>query len=151
MNYSSHVITALLLATIAGAMLPTQAGINSLLAKSGAGTLWAAFISFAVGTLVLFVMIVTTQHNLSLSSINSRVEWWYFLGGVLGVFYVGIAIFTAPIIGATQLVVMVITGQIVASILIDHFGLLGFEKHSIEWKQVFGIALVSIGFVLIKK
>jgi transporter family-2 protein len=81
----------------------------------------------------------------------SKIEWWYFTGGLLGVFYVAVATFAAPVIGATQLVALVIGGQLIMSILIDHFGLFGFAKLPLDITRLIGLSLMIAGVILIKK
>jgi transporter family-2 protein len=151
MNYLSPTLFALLLAGIAGAALPTQAGINSLLAKSWTGPLWAAFISFVIGAVALLVVLLSTKQTPPTISGFSKMEWWYFTGGLLGVFYVVAATFVAPIIGATRLVAMVIAGQLVVSVLLDHFGLFGFAKQTLDTQKVAGLLLMLLGVLLIKR
>ena len=151
MNYLSPTVFALLLAGIAGAALPTQTGINSLLAKSWTGPLWAAFISFVVGAVALLAVLLATKQTPPPINGLSKIEWWYFTGGLLGVFYVAVATFAAPVIGATQLVALVIGGQLIMSILLDHFGLFGFAKLPLDITRLIGLSLMIAGVILIKK
>lgn len=151
MNLLSSAGFALLLAAIAGAALPTQAGINGLLAKNWTGALWAAFISFVVGAVALFILLLVTKQSAPSISGLTKVEWWYFTGGVLGVFYVAVATFAAPVIGATQLVALVVGGQLIMSVLLDHFGLFGFSKQPLDWHKLIGLGLMIGGVLLIKK
>ena len=151
MSFFASTLFALALAIIAGAALPTQAGINSLLAKSWAGPLWSAFLSFTIGALALLAVILLTKQTAPSASSFSKVEWWYFVGGVLGAFYVLAATVVAPVIGATQMVIMVIAGQLVISVLLDHFGVFGFTQQALNAKKVLGLLLIVVGVVVIKR
>ncbi len=43
---------------------------------------------------------------------------------------------------------MIIFGQMVTSMLIDHFGFLGTEKVSINWQRLLGSVVIFIGVLL---
>ena len=78
------------LAILAGMAMPTQAVVNSKLADSVGNPILAAFISFAVGTVALFVYILLTGvplGNLATAKNAPLVAW---IGGFLGAFFVSV-------------------------------------------------------------
>jgi transporter family-2 protein len=75
--------------------------------------------------------------------------WWAWLGGVLGAFNVAMSIFLAPRLGALLLAGSVITGQIVASLLLDKFGWLGYPKIPIDGQRAIGAMLMLCGLYLV--
>jgi transporter family-2 protein len=77
----------------------------------------------------------------------SRGGW---LGGILGGFYVTAAAVTAPHLGAVTLIAFVVAGQSVASLVVDHFGWVGFEEHHLSAGRLAGMALVVVGVVLVR-
>ena len=135
----------------AGAMLPIQFGINAQLASWVDSPLRATLVSFAVGTLALLVvMLVACRDWPPLERIGLGAPWWVWVGGLLGAFYVLGSVVAAPKLGAATLVAVILAGQAVASLLVDHFGWVGFEENPITPGPPAGIALVAVGVALVR-
>ena len=143
-------LLAAILALLAGVGLPTQAGINAQLGLWTRSSITAALISFTVGTLALGIVTVTTATPLPIWSSAAALPWWIWSGGVLGAFFVAAATFIAPQLGATTMLALILAGQIVASVLFDHFGLLGFPLHPLNVQRGIGLLLLIAGVVLIR-
>jgi transporter family-2 protein len=75
----------------------------------------------------------------------SRIPWWAWFGGMLGMIYVGTAIIISPKIGVAPMLSMVIAGQMVASLLIDHFGLLHAPLFQATPLRLVGALFVAVG------
>jgi bacterial/archaeal transporter family-2 protein len=138
----------LLFALAAGAMLPIQFGINAQLASWVDGSLRAAFISFAVGAAALLLAVLATARGWPDRAGDA--PWWVWTGGLLGAFYVLGSIVTAPKLGAATLVALILAGQAIASVLVDHFGWVGFDEQPITLLRVVGILLLAGGVVLVR-
>jgi transporter family-2 protein len=138
----------LLFALAAGAMLPLQFGINAQLASWVGGSLRAAFISFAVGAAALLLAVLATSRGWPDRAGDA--PWWVWTGGLLGAFYVLGSIVTAPKLGAATLVALILAGQAIASVLVDHFGWVGFDEQPITLLRVVGILLLAGGVVLVR-
>ncbi len=134
----------------AGAMLPFQAGINAELAGVVGGPVRAALISFGVGTVALLALTLVAFRGWPGNAAVTGAPWWIWIGGVLGAFYVAGSIVTAPRLGAVTLVAVLLAGQAVASLLVDHFGWVGFEENPISPGRLAGIALVAAGVALVR-
>ena len=141
---------ALLFAVVAGAMIPFQAGVNVALASWVGGPVRAALVSFAVGTIALFVLALAATRGMPSLAKASVAPWWVLVGGLLGAFYVFGSIVTALRLGAVTLVPAVLAGQSLASLAIDHFGWVGFEEHAITPGRVAGLALIAGGVALVR-
>lgn len=141
----------MLVALVAGACAPTQAGINSQLRLWTQDPVFAAMISFAVGTLVLVAYVVVLRVPWPPLKTVPELPLWMWSGGVLGAFLVVVSILLAPEIGAANLMAFMITGQMVAGIVLDHFGLIGYEIHPTNIWRLIGVVLLVAGVVLIKK
>ena len=76
--------------------------------------------------------------------------WWIWIGGALGAFFVTATIILVPKLGATTMVTTVLAGQMFASLLLDHFGALGYPLHPVSLGRVAGVLLVCVGVWLIK-
>jgi bacterial/archaeal transporter family-2 protein len=138
----------LLFALAAGAMLPIQFGINAQLASWVGGSLRAALISFVVGTAALLLAVLATARGWPDRAGDA--PWWVWTGGLLGAFYVLGSIVTAPKLGAATLVALILAGQAIASVLVDHFGWVGFDEQPITLLRVVGILLLAGGVLLVR-
>ena len=81
----------------------------------------------------------------------SAVPWWAWLGGTLGAAYVATATFTGPRLGALLLLALTVGGQMIASIVVDHYGLLGFGREPVDATRLVGVALLLGGIFLIAR
>ncbi len=131
--------------------MPTQAIVNSRLAGSVGSPILAAFISFAVGTIALFVYILATGiplNNLAASKNAPPIAW---IGGLLGAFFVTVMVTIIPRVPVALAFSLAIAGQMLVTLLIDHFGLLGVPVKEINLMRVLGATLITIGVILIRK
>ena len=138
------------LALVAGAAMPLQAGINLRLRYALADPIWAALISFAVGTLALAVYAVATRPAPTLVMASSA-PWWAWLGGMLGAFFVTVTIILAANLGATASMAWLLAGQFIAALVLDHFGLVSYAVREVSWQRVAGVVLVIVGALLVNK
>jgi transporter family-2 protein len=140
----------LLLASLAGACAPAQAGINSQLGMMTRGPVMAALISFAVGVLTLGLYCLLSRVALPEMTAVRSIPWWMWTGGCLGAFLVAATIFLVPKLGAATLMAAMVAGQMLASLLLDHNGWLGYPVHPMsEWRSL-GALLVVAGVVIIR-
>lgn len=140
----------ILLGLLAGMSVPTQSGINAQLGLWTRSPVLASAISFVVGTLTLVAYSLATRIPLpSLASIGEH-PWWIWVGGSLGAFFVTATIILVPKVGATTMVALILTGQLAASLCLDHFGWLGCPVHHISLGRLAGVLLLSCGVWLIK-
>ena len=146
----SHFWILVALALVAGICVPTQAGINSQLSLWTRSPVIAATISFAVGTLVLVTYTLILRLHLPELGSAGKNPWWIWSGGLLGAFFVAASIYLAPRLGATSMLVWLLAGQFAASLLLDHFGWLGFAQQPVSLTRVLGVLLVAGGALLIR-
>lgn len=141
----------ILLAMIAGACAPVQAGINSQLRLWTGDPIVAATISFAVGTLGLLGYVLVLKIPWPHFSTAGSLPWWQWTGGFLGAFLVAITIILAPKMGAATMIGFLIAGQMLVSLVLDHFGLIGYDIRPASLIRIIGAALLIAGVVLIRK
>jgi len=148
----SNIYFYILLAVIAGAMMPTQAATNNKMAVVlGDNPILAAFISFFIGTAaLLFYVIVSGTSIGDISSAKNAppVAW---IGGVLGAFFVTATVTLVPRLGVALTFSLIIAGQMIVTLLIDHYGLLGVPVKAISLARIGGILLITACVVLIRK
>ena len=138
----------LIIALAAGVALATQSAINTQLAKAMSGeAVIATFISFAVGTIVLFFIAwVKTDLWGNLSTVPSQ-PWWKLIGGILGAVVVFTTVLLAPKLGITAMLFFIIVGQLITATTIDHFGLIGMPIREVNITKFIGLIIVSFGLV----
>ena len=140
----------ILMAIVAGISIPTQAGINAQLGLWTKSPVLASTISFAVGTLTLVLYSFATRIPMPMLASAGSHPWWIWFGGMLGAFFVTATIILVPKLGATAMVAFILAGQMCASLLLDHFGLLGYPLHPISLGRVAGVLMLCGGVWLIK-
>lgn len=138
----------LIIALAAGVALATQSAINTQLAKAMSGeAVIATFISFAVGTLVLFFIAwVKTDLWGNLSTVPSQ-PWWKLIGGILGAVVVFTTVLLAPKLGITAMLFFIIVGQLITAATIDHFGFIGMPIREVNITKFIGLIIVAFGLV----
>ncbi|GAB5563101.1 MAG: DMT family transporter [Winogradskyella sp.] len=141
----------IVLAILAGAVLPVQAGLNVQLGKSVHQPIFAAFASFLIGTIGLLIYLFILKFDFSSIGESKNVSPWVWTAGILGAFYVAAVIVLAPRLGVALTFVLVVAGQMAVSVVVDHYGLLGLPVKQINWQRMCGIALLIAGVLLIRK
>ncbi len=141
----------ILITFIAGCLMPIQPGINALLAQTTSGPYMASLISFLVGTLVLLLWCMALRLPFPGIHTVTQIPWWYWAGGLLGAIFVSTTVIVAPRLGALNMLTWLIAGQMLASLILDHYGVLGFPQQSINLWRVLGVVCLVAGVVLIKK
>jgi transporter family-2 protein len=139
---------AVVLTAMVGGAVALQAPINSHLGKS-VGTFQAAFLSFAIGTVVLLAIAALANGGLGGVRHATNVPWYYLTGGLLGVAYVSTVLVTVRSLGAGGVTAATIAGQLTLSVVIDRLGLLGVEQKPISVARVVGVLLLAAGVTLI--
>ena len=139
------------LAFFVGFLLPVQVGINAELARFINSPLLAALVSFVVGTLCLSASAVLLKVPFPAFGKFAVMPAWAWGGGLIGAAVVLGSILAGPKIGALALVGLLLTGQLVASVLMDHFGWFGFPIQKMSEARLLGILLLVGGFLLIRK
>ena len=132
----------------AGCFVGLQAPVNARLGRS-VGALQAATFSFTVGTLALLLVAALSSGGLSGIGSATRAPWWALVGGVLGAFYVTVALVTVRTLGVSSLTAIVVTGQLTIAVVVDRFGLLGIAKQHIDASRIVGLVLLVVGVVLV--
>ena len=132
--------------------MPTQAATNNKMAVFlNDSPILAAFISFFVGTVALFIYAIASGASLgdlTLAKNATPIAW---IGGLLGAFFVTATVTLVPRLGVAMTFSLIIAGQMIVTLVIDHFGLLGVPTKEISLARIGGILLITAGVVLIRK
>lgn len=139
-----------LFAFTAGVALPVQFGINAQLASWLDSPVRAAFVSFLTGAIILGVAAALLFRPLPSGARLGHAPWWVWVGGAFGAFYVLGSIVAAPRLGAATVVAVIVAGQAIASLVVDHFGWVGFEARPASAGRLAGMVLVGAGVALVR-
>lgn len=138
-----------LLAFAAGVVLIVQVGVNSTLRAAVGHPVMAALISFVIGSVGLLAFLLLIRAPWPDRAQLSAAPAWVWLGGLLGAFYVVSTIIVGPRIGAAALLALIVLGQLVTALLVDHFGWLGFPEHPVTALRLLGALMLFGGMLLI--
>ena len=139
----------------AGALVAMQAGTNATMQKSINNPILASSVSFAGGLLsllaVLAIYMAFERTPLPKAQQWASAPWWAWIGGTLGAVYVLVGVLTVEKVGTGVFVCLSVSASILASIAIDHFGLVGMHRHAASPGRLLGGALMVVGMLLIGK
>lgn len=136
---------------LAGALMPLQAGVNAQLARWVGHPVTASLVSFAVGTLALLAYNAAVRPQLPSAASLVSAPWWVWAGGLFGAVFVTAAAAFAPRLGAATFISITIAGQVFVSILLDHFGVVGFAARPVTVPRLLGALLLVAGVLLVRK
>lgn len=136
-------------ATLVGVLLPLQALINARLGVLTYGALFASFASFLTGTLLLALALLLVRPA-AVGPGFAAVPAWAWLGGAIGALFVFAGTALVPRLGAAGLICLVVFGQMIGALLLDHFGVLGHARAA-DPLRILGAVLVAAGALLVVK
>lgn len=145
-----HGIGLLLLAVIAGAVVPFQSAINANLGRGLGHPLWATLASLLVSILVLLPIMLAMRLPFPSVAFISKAPLWMWAGGAFGVCFISLALVLLPKLGASGFMALALAGQVVASLVLDHFGWFGLVQRQVSLPRVLGALLLIGGVALIQ-
>lgn len=146
MNKAGWIVLVLL----AGALLPVQAGMNTRMGRVLDSPAWASLISFGVGLVAMALYVGVTRQGLATTALG-QVPGYTWIAGALGAFYVTTVIIAFPKLGAPLTFGLIVAGQLMMSLLLEHFDVLVHARHVITWQRLLGLLLIVGGVVLIRR
>ncbi|MEN5362677.1 MULTISPECIES: DMT family transporter [Brevundimonas] len=143
-------LLAILVVILAGGATALQAPTNAKLATAVASPVNAAFISFAVGTTVLGI-VAALMHTRPDFAATRALPWYAWLGGVYGACFVVAAAWGVPRLGVAMTITLMVGGQLLLSLILDHFGALGVPRQPLNIGRIAGVGLVLAGVLLVRR
>jgi transporter family-2 protein len=80
----------------------------------------------------------------------SKAPLWMWAGGAFGVCFISLALMLLPKLGASGFIALALAGQVVASLVLDHFGWFGLVERQMTLPRMVGAILLVAGVVLIQ-
>jgi transporter family-2 protein len=139
------------LAFLVGAAITVQTGSNARLKEALGQPLPAVIISSSIGIVALVLVVLVSRRPWPPLERFGDAPWSAWIGGLLGAVYAVVTVLLARDLGAATLTALVVTGQLVCSVVLDHFGWIGFELHAASPWRIAGCALMVVGLVLISR
>jgi transporter family-2 protein len=139
-----------LLAVLVGAGLTVQVGMNATVRMAIGSPVLAAIVNFVVGLGALALVAVASGARWAPGSAASVPAWAWF-GGLLGAAYVAATTVLGPRLGAAAVLALTLAGQMVAALLVDHYGVIGFPQSPVTPARLLGAALLVAGVLLIMR
>ncbi len=135
---------------VVGFVVAFQVGINTELSRMLGSNVWAAVVSFMVGFLALLAYALIVRQPFYVKKLT-EIPVYYYLGGLLGALFVLSTIMLFPRIGAVNIVIFTVLGQMIGTLLIDHYGWFGAIQSSINWQKVASLLLMAIAIFWFQK
>ena len=140
----------IILAVGAGISVIVQQALNANLRAALGSAAWSGFTSYLVGTICMVLLALALRDPVPSAAMAARVPWWAWSGGLFGAIFIALAILLIPKIGAATFVALLVTGQMLAALTLDHFGLLGVPVQPATLVRMAGAGFLILGVVLIR-
>ena len=137
-------IVLILIVIIGGMGLSVEAG---LLGPLGAqvGELWATLSIFGVGAALTFLLMLFFSPRSSPSFFSQPPL--LLIGGILGPVYVVTLTVVTPVIGIALTMIGILAGQIIQSLVIDHYGWFATQTRKIDSRRVIALVFMIIALI----
>ncbi len=146
MQFGPMAVTAL-----AGATLAVQVGMNATMRNHIGSPMAAALANFAVGTIFLFLAVSLGRGNLAGLAQAGTAPWWTWGAGILGGLYIAASAAIGPTLGGATFLALIVAGQVVTALVLDHYGLLGFPVRPLDAWRLTGAFLVVGGMFFLAR
>ena len=112
---------------------------------------WSGFVSYLLGTLCMVLLALALRDPLPSLKSMTVIPRWSWSGGFFGAAFIALAILLVPRLGAATFFALLVTGQMLASLTFDHFGLFGLAQRTINIPRMAGVAMLIGGVLLVRR
>lgn len=144
-----QLLAPLVAVLLVGVGIAIETPTNALLAKTSGSVILASLFSFIIGGLALGIVVLIRRPPLSATF--AQAPWYAWTGGLYGAFLVLASAWATPKLGAGTTLVVIVASQVALGVAMDHFGVLGLERHPASLMRIAGVAIVCGGAILIGK
>jgi transporter family-2 protein len=142
---------SIVLTIAAGVSVVIQQALNANLRTAIGSAAWSGVVSYFVGLVAVGAFAIVLREPLPSAGIIAGSPWWAWSGGVFGAIFISLAILLIPQMGAATFIALFVAGQMLASLMLDHYGWLGLEQRSIDLPRLVGVGFLVAGVVLIRR
>jgi len=140
----------LVVALVTGAAIAVQALANSRLRFALGTPVWAAIAQFIVGLVALVAIAIVARQPAPDTAGLSRMPWWGWVGGAIGALFITVSIVLTPRLGTALTLATMTVGQLLAALVLDHYGWLGAPVLRLSMPRVLGAAFLLAGIALMR-
>lgn len=141
----------LVLALVTGALIPIQAATNSVFSKSIGVPSLAGLMVFVVGLVGILLFLLVSRTALPTRGQLMAAPAYSYLGGIIVATYVIMITILVPRIGVGTAIALIVTGQIICAVAIDHFGLFNVAVRPVDASRAAGVLLMIGGIYLVMR
>lgn len=141
---------AIVAVLVGGALTALQGPTNARLAGAVNSPVNAALVSFAVGTVALMIVAAVLQSRPDVAAARA-LPWTSWLGGLYGAVFVVAAAYAVPKLGVATTVTLMIAGQMLLSLVLDHFGFMGMPRQPVSPARIAGMMMLIGGVLLVRR
>ncbi len=141
----------ILLTFVAGMGLAVQVSMNAAIGQAFGRPVLGALLNFVVGLIALSIYATVIRTPVPTREMIASAPVWAWLGGLMGAFYVTITTVAGPRLGAVVILAAAVAGQMIASLIVDHYGLLGFPEQPVTAARLLGVLLLCAGIALVAR
>jgi transporter family-2 protein len=133
-----------------GAAIAVQALANSRLRVALGTPMWAAIAQFIAGLAALVVVALLSRQPAPDTAGLARMPWWGWLGGAIGALFIVVSIVLTPRLGTALTLATITVGQLLAALVLDHYGWLGAPVIRLSVPRALGAACLLAGIALMR-
>ena len=133
----------------AGAVISLQVGVNSALREKLPHPMQATLVSFFTGGVAALLYCLILRPRLPDRQLLAQQPWWIWSGGLLGLFYVWSTVVIAPRVGVSLMLAFTVAGQLLAALVIDHFGWFQAAAIPVSMGRMLGALIVVAGATIL--
>ena len=130
---------AVLIPLIGGMFVSLQGTLNGNLGKK-IGTIESTYLSFFTGTVLLTIVVIFLGDG-NLFKITEAPAWQW-ICAIFGFIFIFVTAFSVPKIGVTATNATIVIGQLITSMVVDHFGWFGSDVTPFTMKRLIGVLLM---------
>lgn len=138
------------IAVLVGVTTAFQPGVNTKFGSVTGAPIHGSVLNFAVGLCAMLVVAAAMRAPIPEAQRLASGPAWMWVGGLIGATFVTAAIFLSKRMGQGNYLAAMIAGQLVAGVVIDHFGMMEYPRHPVSAGRLAGIALIGAGAVLVR-
>ncbi len=140
----------ILFAMTTGAIVPFQLIFNGQLGAVTKNVFTASLVVFLIGSVVLTVILLLSRPEVPRLNDLVAAPFTAWFGGFIAAGYIISIVFITPRLGVGLTTGFILVGQLVAALLLDHYGAFGNAQHTLNIGRFIGFAFMVTGIGFIK-
>ena len=150
-NFKLSEICLYPLGLFSGSLMTLQSAINAILSVKLNSLILTALFCMSLSLILFFCISFCTKPGLKpLLQLKVKGQYWILCGGACGAFFILGNAFLIPLLGASAVSILCITGQLSCGLIIDHFGLLSAKQRRAQFSQILGLIIILLGIIFIR-